>query len=176
MFNAIKNKISNFVVKRKFLKKERTEINFNGFYSKSVRFLIILPSDEIDFKNADLVIKYLLNHQKSVSLFCIAHRVNTIPEKEKYHVISYDIKDVTKLELPHPNYLEKLNLQDYDIVVDLNLKNNIFCSAFTNFVDSKFRIGFIKENSDKYYNFQIQNDENNPELSYRNLLNSLEMF
>ncbi|MCK5455784.1 MAG: hypothetical protein KAI45_01580 [Melioribacteraceae bacterium] len=61
------------------------------------------------------------------------------------------------------------------MVIDLNRDVDIFSSALANVPLSDFRIGFVKKDSDSFYNFQIPN-EINPEKSYRNLLNSLRMF
>ena len=65
--------------------------------------------------------------------------------------------------------------KSFDIVIDLNIEENLFYSAAANIFKSEFRIGFVKNDSDLYYNFQIPHEINN-EFSYRNLLNSLAMF
>ena len=64
----------------------------------------------------------------------------------------------------------------FNAILDLNRKENIFCSIVSNLVNAPVKAGFQKNNADKYYNLQIVNKEENPELSYKNYLNCLEMF
>ena len=175
MFESIKKKIAQYIIKRKFLSNS-SEVNFNNFFKESVSFLVIMPINEHDFVFTFEILKYLKIHDKSVTVLCQAPRVNTIPEKEKFKIISYGITDVSKFYLPEKVYLEHLEKKNYDVIIDLNHDENLFCSAMSNFFNSKYRVGFKKNNSDNYYNFQIQNDERNSEISYRNLLNSLQMF
>lgn len=175
MFETIKKKIARYLIKRKFIR-HSPEINFNKFFSESIKFLIIMPSSESDFNHTFEMIKYLGIHRKNITILCNAPRVSTIPEREKYKIISYDIRDVSRFYLPAHDYLERLEKKEYDVIIDLNRNENLFCSAMANFFKAKYRVGFKKENSDNYYNFQVRNGEINSEISYRNLLNSLQMF
>lgn len=175
MFESIKKRIAKYLIIKKFTSGSG-EVNFNNFFKESLSFLIIMPSNEHDFNFTFEILKYLETQNKNVTILCQAVRVNTIPQKDKYKIISYEITDISKLYLPMKEYLDKREKKTFDIIMDLNREENLFCSAMSNYYNSKFRVGFQKENSDNYYNFQIQNDEINSEISYRNLLNSLQMF
>ena len=83
--------------------------------------------------------------------------------------------DKTKIGLPNKELIGKIKKHTFDLVLDLNIEDDVFASAIANIPLSDFRIGFIKENADYFYNFQIPN-EINREKSYKNLLNSLRMF
>lgn len=175
MFESIKKKIAKYLIKRKFIKTS-SEVIFNNFMNESVRFLIIMPENEHDFNHSFDIAKYLVAKDKSVTVLCQAPRVSTIIGKEKYKIMWYDIGDISKFCLPEHKCLERFGKREFDVVIDLNKEENLFCSATANFFKSKYRVGFQKNNSDLYYNFQIQNEEINSEISYRNLLNSLQMF
>ena len=175
MFESIKKRIAQYLIKRKFAGNSK-EVSFNNFLKESVKFLIIMPANENDFIHTYDIIKYLEIHRKSVTIFCQAHRISTIPEKEKYKFIPYANSDISKIYLPEKSFLEKVEQKYFDVIIDLNHEESLFCCAITNYFKSNFRIGFQKQNSDRYYNFQIQNNERNSEISYRNLLNSLQMF
>ncbi|OGU84424.1 MAG: hypothetical protein A2W11_10670 [Ignavibacteria bacterium RBG_16_35_7] len=72
--------------------------------------------------------------------------------------------------------MEKLTSLRFNAILDLNRKENIFCSVVSSMVNAPIKVGFKKSNADKYYNLQISNIEENAELSYKNYLNCLEMF
>lgn len=175
MFESIKKKIARYLIKRKFIHNS-PEVSFNNFFNESIRFLIIMPASESDFNHTFDLIKYLGILRKSITILCHAPRVSTIPEREKYRIFSYDIRDISKLYLPTHDYLERIEKKEFDVIIDLNRDENLFCSAMSNFFKARYRVGFQKNNSDNYYNFQVQNGEINSEISYRNLLNSLQMF
>ena len=84
--------------------------------------------------------------------------------------------DVSKLNLPSNKLMNELAGKSFNAVIDLNRGENLFCSFASNLVESPMRIGFKKKNSDKFYNIQINDSEDNPQISYKNLLNCLQMF
>ena len=72
--------------------------------------------------------------------------------------------------------IEKLSQLRFDSVIDLNRKEDLFYSYASNLVNAKIRIGFSKKGADKYYNFQITNNDIDSDKSYNNFLNCLKMF
>lgn len=175
MFESLKKKIGSYIIKKRFLK-DSQEVNFNNFIKDSLTFFVIMPANEHDIVNTFEILNLLIQQGKSITILCYAPRINTIPTKEKYKFISFDMHNLSKFNLPAKDFLMDLENREFDVVIDLNNTENLFCSAMTNFFKSKYRIGFQKTNSDSYYNFQVQNDERNSEISYRNLLNSIQMF
>lgn len=176
MFNNLKTKLAHFIIKRKYLKKKQGLITFNGFVQTSKKYLVLMPEKESDFFSSMDIISYFRINQKKVTIFLPAKRRNLIPKKEKYEFILYDEEDLSKLGLPNSQYSKILRNNVFDVAVDLNRDTHLLCSAVTNMVGAKYRLGFTKENSDKYYNLQLVNNKINSEISYRNLLNSLQMF
>ncbi len=98
-----------------------------------------------------------------------------LPNDFEYSALIVGETDKTKLGLPSKDLINRISKYKFDLVFDLNTEPNLFASAITNIPKSVFRIGFIKEKSDLFYNYQIPN-EINSEKSHRNLLNSLRMF
>jgi len=72
---------------------------------------------------------------------------------------------------------EKLSSLFFNAVLDLNRKDNLFYSYISNIANAPIRVGFQKNDSDKFYNLQIMNNIiYTPEVSYKNFLNCLRMF
>ncbi|MEE9432225.1 MAG: hypothetical protein V3V16_14340 [Melioribacteraceae bacterium] len=152
------------------------ESNFNHFITDAFDYLIILPSNEMDFSNSFDVAKYFSIHKKNVTLFIPDLKRNLVNLTNRYNIIDYNLNDVSKLGLPNKDYITELNKHSFDVLIDLEREENIFISAITGLVKAKFKVGFKKNEIDNLYNFQVINSKLNSEISYRNLLNSLKMF
>ena len=99
-----------------------------------------------------------------------------MPAKYRNKAMEFGVADLNKLDLPGNKLIEKLSSMRFDGVIDLNRKDELFYSYASNLVNAKIRIGFAKKGADKYYNFQISNNDIDSEKSYQNFLNCLKMF
>ncbi len=176
MLENLKLKLARFIVRRKYIKKNLEPIMFNKAISSSVDFFVILPGSDAEFYHSFELLRYLIIHRKSVTLFLPEHKYNLIPEKDKYKFIAFNPLQKNKLNLPDASLIQLLETKTYDVVIDLNRKDEIFFSAVANIVNSKMRISFNKENSSPYYNFLFADNQQDPEVAFRNMLNFLQMF
>ncbi len=176
MINSIKLKIAYFIVKKKLKHKESEKQSFKDLLKNSYRFLILMPENKIHFNQASEVLKFFEALNKDITVFTNDFRVNLLPIKYRNQSINYGIEDISKLKLPSKTLEGKLKELDFNMVLDLNKEENLFYSLIANIVRAQVRVGFKKNNSDKYYNLQIDNSEDNPEIFYKNLLNCLQMF
>lgn len=176
MIDEIKKKIAQVIIDKSFKHKPKEEQSFANFYKRSFNIIIIMPEDEHDFNHSFAVLKYLEETKKNSVILTYEYRVSLIPAKYRPHVISHNIDDMTKLNLPSKRLITRISESRYDAAIDLNRRENVFYGYLFNIIDAPLKIGFKNENSDKYYNVQIVNSESSPEESYKNLLNCLQMF
>ncbi len=176
MFNSIKNKIVQIIVDRKLKHLRTGQQSFKDLYKNTPQFLVLMPENENHFYYALNIIKALIDAGKMVTLITHDYRVNTLPIKYRQGIIDYGIADLSKFNLPNKRFEEKLKERQFTAVLDLSKEENLFNSLAANLVQSDVRIGFRKKNSDRYYNFQISNSNDNPEIFYKNFLNCLQMF
>lgn len=177
MFEKLKRKIAHFILSRKYLNRNNEAIYFNNILSTSNNFFVILPSEDNDKNNSLDLIKYLLIHKKNVTIFSNQQLFNKfVSNKDKIDFITFSTNNITKLNLPSKDLINKLKIKNFDVVIDLNRKENTFFSAIANVVKSKVRISFQKDLSDPYYNFLFQNKNGDSELAYRNFLEVIRMF
>lgn len=174
MIEKLKLLIGRYILHKRLKKNE--QILFNKFFTNADDYFIILPEDDDSFRYSFIVIKYLFEQKKNITLFVVDYRKSLILDSLKYHIISYENENKNKLNLPKQEIIEKIQQNQYDILIDLNRGYNIFNCAVSMLVKAKYRVGFNKEYAELYYNFLIANDERNSEFSYKNLLNSLQMF
>ena len=176
MFEKLKRKIGHFIVRRKCLHKTSGQISYNKIISSAKDFFIIMPTNDKDFYYALEILKYFQIHKKVITLFLPEYKYSMIPEKEEFKFISFLPHQITRFYLPEKKLKQRLSIKEFDVVIDMNRFENVFCSAATNIVKSKVRIGVSKDFSEPYYNLQIVDKQGTPEASYRNLLNYLRMF
>ncbi len=176
MISQIKNRIAESIAIKRFAKEQIAGKSFDKFFTKSKSVLVILPNEATKLSLAIVdILRFVVIHQKK--MFLIHRNVlrNYLPTDYEYASLIVRDTDKTKLGLPTVDFQKKIKKYSFDLVIDLNTENDIFASTTSNIPSSDFRIGFIKKNSDLFYNYQIPN-EINSEKSHRNLLNSLRMF
>lgn len=175
MIEAIKDKIAGLVVNSKLKSADFERKSFSEFFKKSFSFFVIMPEDESDFHSSIEVLHGLVESKKNPTIFTYDYRVSLIPSRFRPNIIEHEISDKNRLNLPSKKLLDKLNNLNFQVVIDLNRAENIYFSYLANLVSSPIRAGFVKNNSDKYYNVQIVK-EDDVKNSYENFLNCLRMF
>lgn len=65
MFEKLKSNLAHFIIRTKYLKKTNATVNFNGKISQCIDLTIIMPGDEIDFRNSLELVRYFLIHGKN---------------------------------------------------------------------------------------------------------------
>ena len=152
------------------------EMDFSSLLKNSYSFLVMMPDEEVDFHHAIYVLEYLKAESKHTTIMTKDYRVSLINPKLRPNLIEYEIRDISKIKLPTKKLLSKLSEKNFDVVIDLNRKENLFYSYAVSHIKSTLKIGFEKKGSDKFYNFQIACKSKGPEEAYKYLVNCLQMF
>lgn len=175
MLEKVKSKIAEFILLRRVNKHQREPSTFNNFVSNSKNILIIVPNVIEEFEQINEITKHLIASGKKIKLLIRESQSSEIVEIKNVKKITYNNTDKSWINLPVKDFRKSKLNKSIDIIIDLNRDTNIFMSAVTALHPAPYKVGFVKKNSDKYYNFQIP-DQINTEISYRNLLNSFQMF
>ena len=176
MITNIKDNLAEYLVKKKFSQKQNSEKNFQNFFSESKKILILLPTTKTSLIEEVIeIIKFFAIHKKELFIIQSKDQFSFLPNDFKYSSLIINEEDKTAIGLPNKELVKRVKKHTFDLIVDLNRDSDLFSIALANIPLADFRVGFVKNDSDFYYNFQIPN-EINPEKSYRNLLNSLRMF
>lgn len=176
MIDLIKENVSRFLISRRLKNLVINEQDFSEALKRSGSFLVLMPEDEKDFRASYLVIEYLEHLNKSIKILTRDYRISLLPAKFRSKAMEFGISDLNKLDMPSHKMIEKLSSMKFDGVIDLNRKDDLFYSYVSNLVSARIRIGFSKKGADKFYNFQISNNDIESEKSYNNFLNCLKMF
>lgn len=174
--SSLKNKLTLFIAKRKYFGNKSISQNFKGVITQAKTILIVLPQTAEDIlKSMDIPAYFRLNEKKVILL--VHDRLQHVAREEfPYDVIVFNDESKTKLGLPRKEFAKELSNMKFDAVFDLCRENNLFLGILANIPASKITVGFKKSKADDLYNLQIANNQNNAEISYRNFLNSVQMF
>ncbi len=176
MINFFKDKIASYVIENRLKKIDHSQISFKNVFTSSSDFFVVMPADDSEFHSSFEVLDFLESNKKNFTIFLQDFRVSLMPLKYRHNTFVHEIADTNRLKLPSANVQHKLNQLKFDAAIDLNRKDNLFCSFITNLVKAKVRIGFRKNGSDRFYNIQVAINEDAAEKSYKNFLNCLNMF
>ncbi|NWG29733.1 MAG: hypothetical protein HXY48_14550 [Ignavibacteriaceae bacterium] len=176
MITSLKQKAAKFIVRKRIPGIEFSQRNFSSIFSKTYSFLILMPANESDFRFVFPLLDYLREQRKNIVVMTYDFRVSLLQPYFKTNAIEHGLKDETKLNLPAKKLLDKLSHMRFDVIIDTNREENLFYSYIAKSLNTNVKIGFARSDSDKYFNFQIINKQNDPETSYKNLLDCLKMF
>lgn len=176
MIESLKKQAARFIVNKKFTDKKFSEREFSKFFRKSFSFLVLMPSNDVDFHHSFVVLDFLKQNKKNIIALTHEHRISLLPPSYKPNAIGHGIKETNKLKLPSRSLLNRLAQIRIDVVLDLNRSEALYYNYIASFVNSTVKIGFVRSDSDRYFNLQILNKADDPDISYQNLLNCLKMF
>lgn len=176
MISFVKEKIANLITSRFSKTDHHTIKSYKDFFKKSFTYLVLMPDNDADFHYAVEVLKGLSSHRKHATVFTREFRANLVPMKYRPQVIEYTEKEIGRFNTPSKKLMDRLSSLRFNVVLDLNRKENLFCSIVTAKINAQFKVGFKKSGADKYYNVQIVTRDDNVEQTYKSFLSSLEMF
>lgn len=176
MIASLKERAARFIVKKRVPVGEFSQRNFSSIFAKTYSFLVLMPASESDFKFVFPVLEYLREQRKNIVVMTYDFRVSLLQPYFKTNAIEHGLRDETKLSLPSKKLLDKLSNMRFDVVIDTNREEILYYSYVAKSLNSQVKIGFARSDSDKYFNLQVINKQNDPEASYKNLLDCLKMF
>jgi hypothetical protein len=171
MINKLK-----YTIASRLIKKKPGVKNFGGILDEAKNIFIIMPEDEKDFMNSIKIIEYLNFLRKDSVVFLNNSALHLIYNTMNLKIEEYFNSDKSKLQIPKQSLRIRLKKNKFDLLIDLNRQENFFLSICGMIVKPDFSIGFAKKGADLFYDFQFAESGNDSEISYKNLLNCLQMF
>jgi hypothetical protein len=176
MIASLKERAARFIVKKRVPVGEFSQRNFSSIFAKTYSFLVLMPANESDFRFVFPILEYLREQRKNIVVMTYDYRVSLLQPYFKTNAIEHGLRDETKLSLPSKKLLDKVSSMRFDVVIDANREEILYYSYVAKSLNSQVKIGFARSDSDKYFNLQVINKQNDPEASYKNLLDCLKMF
>lgn len=155
------------------------QVEFSKIYSQSKSALLIFPEKSEDRKTA---LPFLTQMQTKFSgnklTVVINDSIKDVPTtvaRSKIIVITREQRNF--FFLPKGMEINDLLKKQFDCVVDLNVDLEPAAAYICKGVRAQLKVGFVKEHSDVFYNFQIKPTERtNMRQRYEQLFKTLTMF
>ena len=176
MISTLKQQAAKFIVKKRIPEPDFHHRNFTSVFTKTYSFLILMPASEKDFRLVYPILEYLKEQRKNIVVMTYDFRISLLQPYFKTNAIEHGLNDTTTLNLPSRSLLKKLSSMRFDVLIDTNREENIYYSYVAKLLNIQLKIGFVRADSDKYFNFQVAQKQNDPDISYKNLLDCLKMF
>lgn len=176
MIEIIKSKIAEFKVKKHLKDNSIHQQSFSEYFQKSFNYFVIMPANEVDFRSSFIVLEFLESHNKTLTIFTNDFRVALLPVKFRNKTFSFNLSEITKLNLPSNELITKLKKFHCDVVIDLNREDNLFFRFIANLVEAKIRMGINSKKTSDYYNLIFYDDISDSKQFYSNLINFMKMF
>jgi hypothetical protein len=176
MFEKIKFSLAHYIIRKKYMVIKNVPVTFNGILSNSSTFFIIMPNDPVEFSKSSVLINFLLENCKVVTVLLHESKSNLISEKENVSIIKFMDETKSRLNLPVKPFVKMLQNKEFDVVMDLNRSSDVFLTAVANIVKASVKVGFEQPKTEDYYDIRIVNSNQDYDLIYTNYINFLKMF
>ncbi|MBW7889276.1 MAG: hypothetical protein H3C35_13120 [Bacteroidetes bacterium] len=155
------------------------QVEFSRIFSTAKSALLILPEKADERKTA---LPFLTQMQTKFSgnnlTVVVNNSIKDIPTtvaRSKVVIISREQRNF--FFLPRSLELSELFKKQFDCVIDLNIALEPAATFICKKIRSQLKIGFVKEHSDVFYNFQINpNEKTTMRQRYEQLFKTLTMF
>ncbi|GEM_PF-4511933 len=160
------------------IRKQKSEEQriFNNFFNRVKTVIILLPFEENLLKPALEVARFLQIHKKYVTFFVPDYKQNLLPNYENYHFISYQQKDISFFYLAKNEIISKFKDENFDLLINLDKTECLFYASIILKINAEIKISLKNDDFEDLFNLIFQSKETNPENSFKNLLNSFQMF
>jgi len=157
MIKSITDTLADYQLSFIFRKQKKKLEKFNGFFTASKSIFILFPSDNNLLPILNELIDYLILKQKKVTIFSTVQDFNKISSMNNCSLFEYTNDEITRIGLPKSYLIKRLQRENFDILINLELSTNVFYSAVTKLSQSKYKLGYGGLKNDKYFNIQISN-------------------
>lgn len=153
----------------------RKIVNFTQAFQRARYIAIIMPREEKQFLTAYEMLKDIPG-KYNITVIALSKFKEYFTTK-RYRFIEVTEDNVSVFGLPKSNFVKKLALFRYDIVIDMSFDFDIFNAWLCQDLNSGIKIGFKRDNADLFYNFQLAIGKNTDlKSAYSGMIGSLSIF
>ena len=156
--NNLRQKLGEYILNQELLKFNRQSV-FKGFSNAATVGILFNATDKDDFELVKKYVGYLRSEQKKVK--AIGYLENTYTADLVYSKLEYDFFTPKELNLylkPKINFADNFIKEEFDILIDMNIKNCFPLHYISALSKAKFKIGKFN-NDNALYDFMIEMTE-----------------
>lgn len=172
----MKNALANLYFSYGLWRRKAIVQKFNGVLTDAKKFVLLMPEDETDFKNALAVAEFLILKKLHVTLIANNLAMHVIRDKSPYRLEEYYPTDKNSLGFPKLKLLRRLKIYSYDALISLEKEPSLFQNYCAHSLSAEVKIGRAVPGSDKLYSVQISADCADSADFYKIFLNCLQVL
>ena len=179
MLEGFRLKVGLLYSRLHFRHKHDRIMNFTGALTRSRRALVIFPESALDGEAVSTFLRYLLRKFSSEGMMVMIRddQLFAMASAPMLKTLTYSAHDINKWFVPRHELLQKMENNNFDVALDLNLNLSLTCAFLCKASNAPLRISFLKKNGDQFYNFQLKTKGTaGNKYSYRSMLKCLDMF
>lgn len=179
MFENVRQSIGIKVARMRFRKNVPPQTDFTHSFSNARSALVIVPENSEHRAMAIPLLTSLQNKFRGNRLTIVIHdsfrdlagslaHCNVIALRKEHRGFFF---------LPKRSVVKDIARQEYDLALDLNIPMVLTAAYLCRITKAVLKVGFVKEKSDLFYNFQMNvSPQANPRAQYERLLQTMTMF
>jgi ADP-heptose:LPS heptosyltransferase len=178
-FENIRQRIGIKVARLHFRKKATPQTDFTHSFSNARSALVIVPENSEHRSMAIPLLASLQNKFRGNRLTIVIHDSFRDLSSSLAHcnVIALRKEHRGFFFLPKRSVVKDIARQEYDLAIDLNIPMVITAAYLCRSSKAVLKVGFVKKESDIFYNFQMNvSPQKSPRLQYEQLLHTMAMF
>jgi hypothetical protein len=179
MIEEVRKNTGILIARLQGMRRRAQPMNFGGVYSNARSALFIVPSIE---EHKQFVVGILQKAQEqfvgNALTVVVSGSSGALSGKLKQcMIVPVHGEEINFFFLPRHTLILRLQEQQYDVIVDLNLSVTPLAASICARIDAPLKAGFSSSRSDALYNFQLQTSAaREPKLRYEQLVHTLAMF
>jgi hypothetical protein len=154
-------------------------MSFSNSFSQAQNAMVIVPENP-EYRTVVMPILTLLQNKfQGTRLTLVVNETfrNLATSFVRSTVVTLRDEHLNFFFLPKRSEVNRLLMQKFDIVVDLNIRLVPSAAYLVRGANAPLKVGFLKEHADAYYNFQFNAGTNrNIRSRYEQLFRTLSMF
>jgi hypothetical protein len=178
MFENLRHK-SGYLLSRYRFPDARKLISFSHALSASRSMMLILPFESSELKpiSAFITLVKRMFNDEHIVIVATDHAVEVMRVLPRSRILLCRPEDVNMFFLPRKEFRKQIVARTPDVTIDLNLDFLLPSAYICRASGSQFRIGFEREHSELFYNFQVRPDRTlSRKMIYDRLANCLQRF
>ncbi len=179
MMSGMKKKIGLWYARFYFRRDRDRVMTFTDAVKRARSAIVVMPADKKQSESARSLLNFFQNKFRGNQLTVV------LPEgSQAYYshigpcdVLRLNAGDIDAFELPRRTVVRRIQQNEYDLALDLNVQFNLPSAFLCKASRSRVRVGFGHEHADVFFNFQIIADPSrNMKSFYERVISCLAMF
>lgn len=128
----------------------------SNILKNSSNVLILIPEEKELLQEIKFLISILNKLFKQKTFLMSVDLQKDLNQNGELPIITYGKEQKNLLQLPKKNFINFLQLRNFDTVIDCNLKDSNFHYWITKDIKAKFKIGLYRKNSTLFNNLVMK--------------------